>query len=82
MTGNNKYAAVAQNIINSNKKYFELLFRLLKIPDVESDIWSLLTEELPTNQNLMMAIHDCTQVEDSFKFEYWKKLLGNIEASP
>ena len=32
---------LAQNIINSNKKYFELLFRLLRIPDVEGDVWLL-----------------------------------------
>ena len=57
-----------QNIINSNKKYFELLFRLLKIPDVERRL-VITTKNLPTNRKFDDGNWRLC-VEDSFKFEY------------
>ena len=71
-----------QQIIVNNEEYFSSLFKLLSISTVESSVWSLLTENLPTNQKILVAIHDCGKLELPVKDGYWEYLLGNIEDAP
>ncbi len=71
-----------EQIIGSNKKYFNSLFKLLAISSIESDIWSLLTENLPINNELLMSIRDCGKIKSQSENEYWKEQLGNIKDAP
>ena len=71
-----------QQIIVNNEEYFSSLFKLLSISSVESSVWSLLTENLPTNQKILEAIQYCGKLELPVKDGYWEYLLGNIEDAP